>query len=113
MNAPSFDAVLGGLGNSAVSALRLTLADSWDSLTDQEKKDAEQLLFALAKARLFEIAGYDVSDHLPILEAAFLQWKVVGKQIVLDGIKQAATTALGLGGAFVGGAVAQLVKSAI
>ena len=112
MSTPSFDAVLGGLGNAAVSTLKASMSDAWDALTDDEKKSAETLLFSLAKARLYEIAGYDVSGYLPTLEAAFLQWKVVGKQVALDGIRQAATEAFGLGGAFVAGAVQQIVKNA-
>lgn len=109
----SFDAVLGGLGNKAVETLKATMSDAWGSLTDDEKAQCEHLLFSLAKAHLLELAGQDVSDVLPVLEAALAQWKVVGKQVAISALKSAATEVLGYAGAFAGSAVAAALKSAL
>lgn len=113
MSSPTFDAVLGGLGNKTVEALKLTLAASWDSFTDEEKVGAEKLMFSLAKAHLLELAGYDVSEPLRILDAAFAQWKVVGKQVVIDGARKVAGEVFGYAGAFAGGLVSAFVKSVV
>lgn len=106
----SFDDVLAGLGSKAVDALKVTLADSWASLTDEERAAATKLLVSLARAHLLALAGQDTSGELAVLEAAFLQWKVVGKQVVIDGVKTAATTVFGLAGAFAGSALAGAIK---
>jgi len=110
---PTFDAVAAGLGSAALTALKDTLSASWESFTDDERKQAMQLMITLARARLHEIAGQDVSSFLPILQAALLQWQVVGKQVLVDGVRAAATEAFGLGGAFAGGLLGTALKGAL
>lgn len=108
-----FDDVLSGLGNKSVDVLKLTLKESWDSFTPDERLDCTRLMFTLAKVHLYELAGYDVSEYKDILEAAFLQWKVVGKQVIVDGVQKAATQVFGLAGAFAGGLLASFIKAAV
>lgn len=110
MNAPTFDEAVSGLQSTGIAALKATLAESWNALTPQERDDAGHLLATFVKARLYEIAGHDVSDYLPALEAALLNWKVVGKQVVSDGIRKVAAEGFGLAGAFAGGALSTLIK---
>jgi hypothetical protein len=108
----AFDTVVSGLGSKAVDTLKLTLGNTWNALSEDERTACTKLLMSLARAHLLEIAGQDVSHFLPTLEAAFLQWKVVGQQIVLDGLKSAATDVFGYAGAFAGSALAAAVKAA-
>jgi hypothetical protein len=107
---PSFDAVLGGLGSTAVTALRTTLGDAWDGFSTQEKADAMGLMGKLARAHLYALAGQDTSEQLEILKIALEQWQVAGKAVVVAAMKQAATEVFGLGGAFAGSALAAFLK---
>src|SRR4051812_6651007 len=100
MSAPSLDDVVNGVSSTGITALREVLGESWDQLSTQERADCLHLLTTLTKARLYEIVGRDVSDFLPILNAAFANWKVVGKQVVANAIKNVATTMFGFAGAF-------------
>ncbi len=109
----TFDQVLNGLGSKAVDALRTTLKDSWDSFTFEERSACTKLMWTLSKVHLLELAGDDVSDYKTTLEAAFLQWKAVGKQVVVDGIKKVAQEVFGLAGTFAGGALAAFIKGVV
>lgn len=113
MNTPSFDEIVNGVSSTGIDALKKVLGESWNSLSDKERADCLHLLVTLTKARLYEIVGKDTSDYLPILNAAFLNWKVVGKQVVGDAIKSVATQMFGFAGAFAGSAIGALIKGAV
>lgn len=109
----TMDAVVSGFGNKAIEALRLTLGEAWDSLTPEERTSCTHLMLTLAKAHLYEIAGYDVSNYIGTLKVAFQQWQVVGKQVIVDGVRSVAKEMFGLGGSFAGGALAAFIKAAV
>ena len=105
------EAISGAVGSQALQALKDVLAATWNELSQDERASCLYLLKTMVKVRLKELLGFDVSDHLPILQAAFDQWKVVGKQVVVDGIQKVAAAGFGLAGTFAGSALAAFVKT--
>lgn len=113
MSATNLDDVVKGIASTGLSSLKTNLGKAWDSLTDQERKDCERLLATLGKARLEELAGKDVSSYLPVLEAAFLQWKAVGSMELAQAFKATAQEVLGYVGAIAGSLLATFVKGVL
>lgn len=110
---PTFDDVTNGFTSQGIDALKLALGEAWDALTPSERLDATHLLATLVKARILQVVGHDVSIYLPALNAAFAQWKVVGKQVVADAVRSVATTMFGFAGAFAGSALSAVIKGAL
>lgn len=113
MTVPTFDEVTNGIASQGVNALKAVLMESWDALTPEERAECTHLMTTLVKARLYELIGRDVSDYLPVLNAAFDNWKVVGKQVVANAFKSVATQLFGFAGAFAGSAVLTVIKGIV
>lgn len=112
MSAPSFDEVANGMSSQGIEALKKILGQSWEAMTPDERAACEHFLLTLVKARFYEMVGRDVSDFMFVLDAALLQWKATGKQVVADALKSVATEMFGFAGAFAGSAIAVLIKGA-
>lgn len=113
MSTPTFDDVVTGVSSQGIEALKLVLKDSWEAMTAQERSDCLQFLVVLTRARLYEIIGRDVSHFMPVLDAALVNWKALGKQVVADAIKNVAAQMFGFAGAFAGSALLALIKGAV
>lgn len=105
-----FNALLKQVSTKAVDSLKSNLGKAWDSLTEEEKKDSERLLATLGKARLEEMAGKDVSDYLPTLEAGFLQWKALGTGEVANALRSVAKDVVSIGGSLFGSVLSAVIK---
>ena len=102
-------AAANNLGKEGVAFFKEVAKDAWDGFTTEEKFQMQSLLMLMASARLLELTGEDIGDTIEILEAAFLQWKVAGKTVIVSAFKQTAREVFGLGGEFLGG----LLRSAL
>lgn len=91
-----------GIAGKGLESLKTNLGKAWDSLTTEERASCEALLVSIAEARLQELAGEDVSDFLPTLEAAYLQWKAIAKAELVHALTEVGKAILSIGGLFLG-----------
>src|SRR3990167_11164994 len=82
----SFDDVLKGISDKSVQSLKDKLGDLWESFTVQEREGLARLLTKVGQARLEELAGKDVSDFLPVLDAALLQYQAAGQVVTAQAV---------------------------
>lgn len=109
----SLDDVVDGIARHGLEQVKTQLGKAWDSLTNDERKDCERLLQKIAMAKMLEIGGADVSEYLPILEAALLQWKALASLEFRAALVAAVKEVLSFAGTFTASAVRTLVMGAL
>lgn len=104
-----FAALTASLAADIEATVIAVFKGKWDTLPQEYKDAVKRAAARYAKLTLLEKAGYDVADHVSILEATLANWKAAAQIELYDAFMESATKIVTLLGNFAGKAARSFI----